>query len=54
MVNPNGAPENRRLALFIDMDNVVIGVRDAGYDKFDIDLVLTRLVEQGDIVVKKA
>jgi uncharacterized protein (TIGR00288 family) len=54
MVTANGAPENRRLALFIDMDNVVIGVRDAGYDKFDIDLVLTRLVEKGDIVVKRA
>jgi len=51
---PNGAPEDRRLALFIDMDNVVIGVRDAGYEKFDIELVLTRLVEKGDIVVKKA
>ena len=54
VTSPNGAPEDRRLALFIDMDNVVIGVRDAGYDKFDIELVLTRLVEKGDIVVKKA
>lgn len=50
----NGAPEDRKIALFIDMDNVVIGVRDAGYEKFDIDLVLARLVEKGDIVVKKA
>jgi uncharacterized protein (TIGR00288 family) len=43
-----------KIALFIDMDNVVIGVRDAKYDGFDIQLVLGRLVEKGDIVVKKA
>jgi uncharacterized protein (TIGR00288 family) len=46
-------PEHK-IALFIDMDNVVIGVRDAKYASFDIQLVLGRLVEKGDIVVKKA
>jgi uncharacterized protein (TIGR00288 family) len=55
MANPlNGASDGRKLALFIDMDNVVIGVRDAGYKTFDIELVLARLVEKGDVVVKKA
>jgi uncharacterized protein (TIGR00288 family) len=46
--------EDRKIALFIDMDNVVIGVRDAKYDAFNIQLVLDRLVEKGDIVVKRA
>ncbi len=41
------------LALFLDFDNVAIGARDAR-QRFDIDLVLARLLEKGKIVVKKA
>ena len=47
-------PDERKIAVFIDMDNVVIGVRDSKQPGFDINLVLSRLVEKGDIVVKKA
>ena len=47
-------PDERKIAVFIDMDNVVIGVRDSKSGTFDINLVLSRLVEKGDIVVKKA
>ena len=50
----NASHEDHKIAVFIDMDNVVIGVRDAHFEKFDIDLVLARLVEKGDLVVKKA
>jgi len=50
----NALHEARKVAVFIDMDNVVIGVRDAHFEKFDIDLVLARLVEKGDLVVKRA
>ena len=46
--------ESQHIAVFFDMDNVVIGVRDARYDRFDVDLVLARLVEKGDLVVKRA
>ncbi|MEM9193331.1 MAG: NYN domain-containing protein, partial [Myxococcota bacterium] len=35
-------------------ENVAIGVRDAKYDSFDIQLVLERLLDKGKIVVKKA
>jgi uncharacterized protein (TIGR00288 family) len=42
------------LALFCDFENVAIGVRDAKYDHFDIQLVLERLLDKGKIVVKKA
>ncbi len=42
------------IAIFADYENVAIGVRDARYDKFDINLVLERLLEKGKIVVKKA
>ncbi len=42
------------IAIFADFENVVIGARDAKYKKFDIHLVLQRLLDKGDIVVKKA
>ena len=42
------------LALFCDFENIALGVRDAKYAKFDIHLVLERLLVKGSIVVKKA
>jgi uncharacterized LabA/DUF88 family protein len=58
-VNVNPAPPARtsvdqRLSLFIDFENIALGVRDAQYKKFDINLVLQRLFEKGRIVYKKA
>jgi uncharacterized protein (TIGR00288 family) len=46
--------EITNMALFCDFENVALGVRDAKYDKFDIDKVLERLLLKGSIVVKKA
>jgi len=42
------------IAIFCDFENVAIGVRDANYDNFDINLILERLLDKGKIVVKKA
>jgi len=42
------------LALFCDFENIALGVRDAKYDKFDIQYVLERLLLKGSIVTKKA
>ena len=42
------------MAVFCDFENVALGVRDANYDKFDIQRVLERLLLKGNIVVKKA
>ena len=42
------------IAIFADYENVAIGVRDAKYDQFDIQLVLERVLDKGKIVVKKA
>src|SRR5262245_34473535 len=58
-VSMNPAPPARstvdqRLSLFIDFENIALGVRDAQYKKFDINLVLQRLIEKGRIVYKKA
>jgi len=58
-MNVSSAPPTRtsveqRLSLFIDFENIALGVRDAQYKKFDIHLVLQRLIEKGRIVFKKA
>lgn len=42
------------IAVFADFENVVIGARDAKYTDFDIHLILERLLEKGNVVVKKA
>lgn len=42
------------IAIFCDFENVAIGVRDAKYEAFDVQLVLERLLDKGKIVVKKA
>jgi len=44
----------QNMALFCDFENVALGVRDAKYEKFDINKVLERLLLKGSIVVKKA
>jgi uncharacterized protein (TIGR00288 family) len=46
--------DDLRLALFCDFENVALGVRDEKYPKFDIQLILERLLLKGTIVVKKA
>jgi uncharacterized LabA/DUF88 family protein len=51
---PTRASVDQRLALFIDFENIALGARDAQYKKFDIQLVLQRLIEKGRIVFKKA
>ena len=51
---PISSNEEQRLAVFIDFDNLAIGAREAKYPKFDIDLMLERLLEKGKIVYKKA
>jgi uncharacterized protein (TIGR00288 family) len=50
----NPAELDNNLALFCDFENVALGVRDAKFPKFDMQLVLERLLLKGNIVVKKA
>lgn len=42
------------MALFCDFENVALGVRDAKIARFNMKLVLERLLLKGSIVVKKA
>jgi len=46
--------DDASLALFCDFENIALGVRDARYAKFDMRLILERLLLKGSIVVKKA
>jgi uncharacterized LabA/DUF88 family protein len=46
--------DDGNLAVFCDFENIALGVRDAKLTKFDIRLVLERLLLKGSIVAKKA
>ena len=48
------AVEERKLAMFCDLENLALGVRDSEVKRFDINLVLERLLEKGKIIVKRA
>src|SRR5271154_3113146 len=42
------------MAVFLDLENIALGARDASSPSFDVGKVLERLLLKGDIVVKKA
>ena len=42
------------MAVFLDLENIALGARDAKFPPFDIRKVLERLLLKGHIVVKKA
>jgi len=42
------------VAVFVDFENLALGVRDMKGAKFDIQLILKRLLEKGRIVFKRA
>jgi uncharacterized protein (TIGR00288 family) len=42
------------IAVFVDFENLAIGVRSMGTGKFQIQLVLKRLLEKGRLVYKRA
>jgi uncharacterized protein (TIGR00288 family) len=50
----SSANEDPNLAIFCDFENVALGVRDARIEKFNINLVMERLLVKGSVVVKKA
>ena len=46
--------DDQNLAIFCDFENIALGVRDARMQKFDISLILERLLVKGTVVFKKA
>jgi len=54
-LNPRLANDREwRIALFIDFDNIAVGVRQAKYKSFNIGKVLDRVLEKGKIILKRA
>src|SRR4029077_18253609 len=53
-MNANAHDSDATMAVFLDLENIAIGARDAHYPSFDIQKVLERLLLKGHIVVKKA
>ncbi|HUX72308.1 MAG TPA: NYN domain-containing protein [Steroidobacteraceae bacterium] len=50
----NANPPVTTMAVFLDLENIALGARDAKFPSFDIEKVLERLLLKGHIVVKKA
>jgi len=48
------ADTNSTMAVFLDLENIALGAKEAQFPKFDIRLVMERLLLRGHIVVKKA
>ena len=46
--------DTKSMAVFCDFENIALGVKDANYSKFDIQLVLEKLLIKGTIIFKKA
>ncbi len=51
---PLPAGNEAKIALFMDFENIALGVREAKYKTFEISKILERLVEKGKLVTKKA
>src|SRR5215510_14178351 len=53
--NSNPATEpDATMAVYLDLENIALGTRDAHYPAFNVQKVLERLLLKGHIVVKKA
>jgi uncharacterized protein (TIGR00288 family) len=50
----NNRTSEATMAVFLDLENIALGARDANYPHFDVEQVLERLLLKGHIVVKKA
>lgn len=46
--------EERKIAMFVDFENIALGVRDSEVKSLEVPLILERLLEKGKIVVKRA
>jgi uncharacterized protein (TIGR00288 family) len=54
MSSANERSSEKLIALFIDFENLALGIKQAPGNKFKIQLVLERLLEKGRIIAKKA
>lgn len=52
--NMSSNTSDATMAVFLDLENIALGARDARYPRFSIQKILERLLLKGHIVVKKA
>ncbi len=50
----SAATADATMAVYLDLENIALGARDANYPRLDIQKILERLLLKGHIVVKKA
>ena len=50
----NPIDTNSTMAVFLDLENIALGARDAHFPNFDVQKIIERLLLKGHIVVKKA
>jgi uncharacterized LabA/DUF88 family protein len=50
----NSTAETHNIAVYIDLENVAIGCRDARYKVFDSSLVFKRMIDKGNVVTRRA
>lgn len=48
------SPPEARIALFMDFENIALGLRGKKAKTFDVQMILERLLEKGRIIVKRA
>jgi uncharacterized protein (TIGR00288 family) len=48
------SPPEARIALFMDFENIALGLRGKKAKSFDVQMILERLLEKGRIIVKRA
>src|SRR5262245_28153503 len=53
-MNAQPSDTTTTMAVFLDLENIALGARDAKFPEFDIRKVLKQLLLKGHIVVKKA
>ena len=44
----------RKIALFMDFENIAIGIEESKYQKFELEAIQRRLLEKGKILFKRA
>src|SRR2546426_8498758 len=54
VIEADVSEERQKLAVFIDFDNIQIGVKDTLGKEFDVAVVLEALKERGEVVTKVA
>jgi uncharacterized LabA/DUF88 family protein len=54
LASMNTNENDTTMAVFLDLENIALGVRQAHYPRFEIQKVLERLLLKGHIVVKKS